>query len=102
MKRAILIAYDISHPKRRYRALKILKRWRLDGQKSVHECMLTTEQAQNLKNELTHVMNAEEDKLLMVWLDNTRPIQVFGTGKGLNKLNTFYHRSYHGRASPRV
>lgn len=91
MKRPILIAYDISDPKRLYRALKILKAWRIDGQKSVHECMLTTAQASQLKHQLITHMNPDEDKLLMVWLDKTRAIKVCGTGKNLNLFKKIFH-----------
>ncbi len=91
MKRPLLIAYDISHPKRLYRALKILKAWRMDGQKSVHECMLTTDQAHQLKHQLIEHMNPDEDKLLMVWLDKTRPIKVCGTGKSLKLFKKVFH-----------
>jgi CRISPR-associated protein Cas2 len=91
MKRPILIAYDISDPKRLYRALKTLKRWRLDGQKSVHECLLTTDQASALKRELAATMNEHEDKLLMVWLDSQRPIEALGTGKGLRLFRKLFH-----------
>jgi len=91
MKRPILIAYDVSDPKRLYRTLKILKRWRLDGQKSVHECMMTPEQVAALKNELAYIMNEEEDKLLMVWLDKRRPIESLGTGRGLKTFKNYFH-----------
>ncbi len=90
MRRPILIAYDITHPKRLRQALKILKAWRLDGQKSVHECLLTPEEAQRLKTELTHLLHHENDKLLMVWLDNRRPIHVAGTGRSLNLFKKLF------------
>jgi len=37
-RKPIIVAYDISNNKVRSKALKIVKEWRLDGQKSVHEC----------------------------------------------------------------
>ncbi|HID00658.1 MAG TPA: CRISPR-associated endonuclease Cas2 [Piscirickettsiaceae bacterium] len=91
MKRPMLIAYDISDAKRLYRALKILKRWRLDGQKSVHECLLTQKEAIQLKQQLTAILHSHEDKLLMVWLDGRRPIQVRGTGKGLGIFKKIFY-----------
>lgn len=91
MRRPMLIAYDIASPRRLYRALKILKAWRLDGQKSVHECLLTVSEAERLKAELTGQLKEEEDKLLMVWLDNRRPIRVCGTGRSLHLFRKLFH-----------
>ncbi len=91
MKQPLIIAYDITNPKRLSKALKILKGWRLDGQKSVHECILTKEQVQKIKSQLTQIMHSEEDKLLIVWLDNSRPIETLGTNQGLKEFKNYFH-----------
>ena len=44
----VIVAYDISKNKVRAKIHKILKEWRLGGQKSVHECRLTKRQAEEL------------------------------------------------------
>ena len=48
----LIIAYDISENKVRSQVFRLLKKCRIDGQKSVHECRLTTLEAQNLFNQI--------------------------------------------------
>jgi len=43
-----VIAYDIRADRTRRRVCQILLEWRLDGQKSVHECTLSVSEAQEL------------------------------------------------------
>ncbi|MDQ7014834.1 MAG: CRISPR-associated endonuclease Cas2 [Gammaproteobacteria bacterium] len=90
-KRAAIIAYDISCDRRRYRVLKILKEWRLDGQKSVHECLLSESQAEELFLQLAEFIQAE-DRLLLAWLHGHREGSSRGVGqmavkKGIILLN---------------
>ena len=47
-RRAALVAYDIRSDSTRRRVLRILRDWRVDGQLSVHECLLTPTEAEEL------------------------------------------------------
>jgi len=79
--RPIVIAYDISKNKTRSRVYKILKEWRIDGQKSVHECRLTQRQAEELFLQLNEFLNNETDRLMIAWLEPHRTLR----GRGLEK-----------------
>jgi len=46
--RPAIVAYDIASNRSRRRVRGILAEWRVDGQLSVHECLLTTVQAEEL------------------------------------------------------
>ncbi len=76
----IIVAYDISNNKVRSKALKIVKEWRLDGQKSVHECRLKMREAEELFLQLSEPLNLETDSLLMIWLETHRPVLHRGLG----------------------
>ena len=72
--RPIVVAYDISKNKIRAKIYKILKEWRLGGQKSVHE-------AEELFLQLSEPLDKKTDRLLMVWLETHRPVLYRGIGK---------------------
>ncbi len=76
--RPILIAYDISDNKTRAKVLKVLKEWRLDGQKSVHECWLNRSQAEELFIQLSEKMDMKTDNLLMTWINGHRKMPARG------------------------
>lgn len=63
-----LFAYDISEPRNARQVLKCLKRWRVDGQLSVHETWITTEQAEDIAAELLEYVDANTDSLILVKL----------------------------------
>ncbi|AGA89194.1 uncharacterized protein predicted to be involved in DNA repair [Thioflavicoccus mobilis 8321] len=67
-----VIAYDIRCDKRRRRAARCLKGWRLDGQYSLIECRLTEAEAQELFLQLVDIIDRDEDALLLAWMDGTR------------------------------
>lgn len=75
-KHPYLFAYDICSPARARPVLKILQRWRFDGQYSVHETWLTHAQAMRLTSELVPLVNTKEDALFLAKLNNrgTGPI----------------------------
>ena len=75
-----MIAYDIREDRTRRAALRILREWRLDGQRSVHECMLTKNEAAELFVQLAGVMDQETDRMLLAWLDHRG--QALARGKG--------------------
>jgi CRISPR-associated protein Cas2 len=53
-----LVAYDICHPRRLARALKIVRAYATGGQKSVHECWLLPHELAVLKHDLETVIDA--------------------------------------------
>ncbi len=74
-----LVAYDISHPRRLARALKIVRAYATGGQKSVHECWLLPGELALLKRELDAVISPAEDSVLFVRLDprmKPRPLGI--------------------------
>lgn len=79
-RRPAVIAYDIRDDRTRRAALRILREWRLDGQRSVHECLLTQAEAAELFVQLADVMDPETDRMLLAWLNHRG--QAHARGKG--------------------
>ncbi len=79
--RTALIAYDIQDDRLRRRALRTLREWRLDGQLSVHECLLTEAEAVALLAQLNQDLDPATDRLLFAWVEGQRPILARGTGR---------------------
>jgi CRISPR-associated protein Cas2 len=79
----IVIAYDVTDRRNRAKVLRILKAWRLDGQKSVHECRLTTSQAEELFLQLSDWIAPESDHLLFAWLQPHRRVLCRGLGRNM-------------------
>ncbi|ESQ13519.1 MAG: CRISPR-associated endonuclease Cas2 [Thiohalocapsa sp. PB-PSB1] len=80
-RRPAVIAYDIGDNRDRRAALRILREWRLDGQRSVHECLLSQEEAAELFVQLAGVMDPDNDRLLLAWLDRRGQAQARGKGR---------------------
>jgi CRISPR-associated protein Cas2 len=76
-----IVAYDISANRTRRQVHKILLEWRLDGQKSVHECVLSPAQAQELFMQLGAVIDPKTDRLLLAWMAPSRAPQARGVGR---------------------
>lgn len=81
-RRPALVAYDIADDRKRRAALRILREWRLDGQLSVHECLLTAPEATELVCQLAEVLDPNTDRLLLAWLNTRRSILARGKGRG--------------------
>ncbi len=60
-----LICYDVVHDRRRDRVSRLLEAYGLRVQKSVFECMLTTDQYDSLQKRLEHkrFFNPNEDQI---------------------------------------
>lgn len=76
-----VIAYDIRADRTRRRVCQILLEWRLDGQKSVHECTLSVSEAQELFIQLGQAIDPATDHLLLAWITPRRPMRVRGVGR---------------------
>lgn len=77
----LVIAYDIRLHKTRRRVHKILKTWCIDGQKSVHECLLGQNRAQELFIQLAHDIDSKTDSLLMARIEIHRKTLYRGISK---------------------
>ncbi len=77
-RRPAIVAYDITCDKRRRQALKLVSGWRTDGQLSVHECLLTNREADELFMQLGELIDLDEDRVMLAWLDGSRPVRVSG------------------------
>lgn len=80
-RRPAIVAYDISDNRKRRAALRILREWRLDGQKSVHECLLTDAEAAELVIQLSEVIDDDTDRLLLAWVTPQRSALARGRGR---------------------
>jgi CRISPR-associated protein Cas2 len=78
MRRLAIIAYDIVSNRRRRAALAVCRRWRLDGQLSVHECRLTDAEATELYLQLADLIDPLTDRLMLVWSPDDRPCRNLG------------------------
>jgi CRISPR-associated protein Cas2 len=73
-----LAAYDVRDPRRLRRALKLCRRFSSGGQKSVHECLLTEAEKEQLLREAEEVMDFREDHFLVVPVDSRSKIYTLG------------------------
>jgi len=80
-RRPVVIAYDITDDRTRRAALRILREWRLDGQLSVHECLLSAAEAAELFVQLAETLDPATDRLLLAWLHTRRPALTRGKGR---------------------
>lgn len=60
-----VFSYDISSAKVSSAARRCLRRWRMDGQYSVHETVLTPSEAEALSMELMEIVDPSTDSLIM-------------------------------------
>ena len=77
----VIIAYDISADRTRRQVYKILLEWRLDGQKSLHECVLSAAEAKELFIQLGQAIDPATDRLLLAWVAPRRPLFARGSGR---------------------
>lgn len=71
-----IIAYDISDNKRRYRVHRVMKAWGLAAQYSVFDCELSDNDARNLFQHLSQLIDPTEDSLMLAWLDKQRSTRL--------------------------
>jgi CRISPR-associated protein Cas2 len=53
---------------------RVLKDWRIEGQKSVAECFLSLREAEELFVQLSELVDLETDRIAIAWLQ--QPIRV--------------------------
>ncbi len=86
-----IIAYDIGNPVRRRRVHKRLQQWRIDGQKSVHECLLNHKEAEELYVQLLELIDPQGDKLMLAWLSPNAEVN----GRGVGDQDSLFRRWLH-------
>ena len=79
--RPAIVAYDIACNRRRRRVRGVLAEWRVDGQLSVHECLLTTVQAEELFSHIAVEIDPVDDRLLLAWVVPGRRVLARGRGR---------------------
>ncbi|ADE15907.1 CRISPR-associated protein Cas2 [Nitrosococcus halophilus Nc 4] len=73
-----LAAYDIASATRLRQALYCLKKYATGGQKSVFECYLTKTERRKLLREMEGIIDAEEDRFLLLRLDPRSRVRTLG------------------------
>lgn len=77
-RRLHIAAYDVSHPRRLRRALRIVRGYATGGQKSVHECFLTAGEREQLLRDIRATLHADKDRFFLLRLDPRCGIEVLG------------------------
>ena len=72
-----LICYDITEPKRLAKIGRYLKKYKIDGQKSVIECWVTHNEFQRILYTLQDLMQGETDQIHVFQLDHRSKPQYF-------------------------
>ncbi|WP_315783301.1 MULTISPECIES: CRISPR-associated endonuclease Cas2 [unclassified Bradyrhizobium] len=75
----VLLAYDIVCDRRRARALEAVRGFGVDAQLSFHECRFTPAERREMWRRLTALLDADEDRLLLLVLDPRARIESLGT-----------------------
>ncbi len=86
-----LFAYDISDSRRGKQALKILQRWRINGQLSLHESLVRQAQVHEITAELLQEIHPQQDKLLIAELSQKKTGAVLHLVKGHRSLGAISH-----------
>lgn len=72
-----VFAYDITSDARRATVLKCLKRWRIDGQYSVHETWLHSFQVRDLSAEILTLIDRKADSVLICRLSQRQAAPIY-------------------------
>lgn len=73
-----IAAYDVSDARRLREALKLLKGFASGRQKSVFECFLSDAEKRDLLAGVRGVLDAQEDRFLLIRLDPRGKVRVLG------------------------
>jgi CRISPR-associated protein Cas2 len=79
MNRALyLFCYDISEPRRRCAVHRLLSGFRVEGQKSVFECLLSAGELEGVVEQLPSMIDPTTDRVHIVRLDPRLPKAGWG------------------------
>lgn len=73
-----LVCYDIADSRRLVKTHRAIKRYAVDGQKSLYECLLTSSELRDLEVWLTAHIKPEEDRIFIFGLSSFDQVQYFG------------------------
>jgi CRISPR-associated protein Cas2 len=76
-----IAAYDVRHPRRLARLLKILKEYATGGQKSVFECFLAPGDRKELLQRVQKEIEEDEDSFILLRLDPRAKCLAFGVAE---------------------
>ncbi len=85
-----LAAYDISNPRRLYKAHRILLDYAIGRQKSVFECWLLDGQKSELIKRISEVIDPSEDRFVLIRLDPRCSKKCLGCAAIEEKVEIFY------------
>jgi len=85
-----ILAYDVVNKKRRSRALHVARSYATGGQKSVFECWLSEQERQQCLQRMSHILQANEDRLLLIRLDPRQRSYTLGLAVPAQDLGFFY------------
>ena len=80
-RRLYLICYDIASPRRWRHVHRLLGGYRVAGQKSVFECLLTGGELRTVVAQLTTLMDCGEDRVHLVRLHPRLPREGWGLAR---------------------
>ncbi len=89
-RRFYLACYDISDDKRLRGALKLVRAHAVGGQKSAHEVMLSVAERTVLLEEMSYLLDMEEDRFLLITLDPRSRITTLGVAVAPLPQDFFY------------
>ena len=73
-----IAAYDISCNRRLRKALYVLRSYASGGQKSVFECFLTPAEKAQLLDDVSSIIDPEEDRFILLRLLGAKHIRTLG------------------------
>lgn len=85
-----LAAYDVTDARRLRAALDLVRGYTTGGQYSAHECWLTAAERAQLIVDASAILDAEEDRLLLLRLDPRGAAITLGTAVAPADPSCFY------------
>lgn len=86
----VVVVYDVTHNRRRYRLSKKLLAYGNRVQRSVFECILTTKKYRKLLKEIPKYIDANEDYLRIYKLPLKSEIEIWGNIGFTEKEDFFF------------
>ena len=76
-----LFCYDVSCSRRRRRVQRLLATFRVEGQKSVFECLMTVTEVAYAVEQLRQLIDVQTDRVHVLALDPRLPREGLGQGR---------------------
>ncbi len=85
-----LAAYDVADRRRLAAALQLVRAYATGGQKSVHECFLSSGERNNLMHDMSVLLEEDTDRFLLLRLDPRARIHALGRATAPADPDYFY------------